>query len=254
MEMSNATRTTSARDCGFVFAPPAGNYGTGRFAIDEEFLRRSFASVSVQQIGVYGLRVFEKDGSGMDLGLLDPRRARFEETCRQFAAGRVAMSAFGDLCASGCGLVVNSVQSPHKHTGFNDIAMRFIQNLQLAPGRLPETVDVVLFLGTYHEGFGLHRDERDVAMFVLDGVKQFVVKEGDTERHFRLTPGEYFHWRSPYWHRNHNPSATWSMTMNINVGPAETRNIEAGTPVEYASSATRLKDHVKYLMYRKQPA
>jgi len=238
------------RDCGFVFAPFAGNYGTGRFAIDEEFLRLSFASVSVEQIGVYGLRIFEQDGSGTDLGLLDPRRARFEEACRQFAAGRVALSAFGDLCPPGCGFVVNSVQSPHQPTGFNDIAARFIQNLKLEPGRLPETVDVVLFLGRYHEGFGLHRDERDVAMFVLDGVKEFVVKDGDTERHFKLTPGEYVQWRSPYWHRPHNPSGTWSLTMNINVGPAETRIIEPGTPVEYASSATRLKDHAKYLMTR----
>jgi hypothetical protein len=242
------------RDCGLVFAPYPGDYGTGSFAIDEEFLRQSFASVSVDKIGVYGLRVFEQDGTGNDLGLLDPRRERFEETCRQFAAGRVAISAFGDLCAPGGGLVVNSVQSPHARTGFNDIAMRYVQNLKLEPGRLPETVDVVIFLGWYHGGFGLHRDERDVTMFVLDGVKEFVIKDGDTERHFRLTPGEYLHWRSPYFHRSHNPGATWAMTMNINVGPGETKNIEPGTPVEYASSVTRLKDHATYLMHRKKPA
>lgn len=105
----------------------------------------------------------------------------------------------------------------------------------------PEEIDVMCVFGGYKRGFGLHRDNADTAIFVLDGEKNFVVSEVETVNNHRysLSRGQYLMWRSQEWHSNDNPDLQWSFTMNFVIGPAATRHVADGTPISYTHNKTQ---------------
>lgn len=238
----------------FTFAPYTDDPCTGTFSIEDDLLRNAFASVSTESLGVYGLRVVEADGTAVDLGLVDPRRAAFEDMCQRFANGEAELADFQSLCPPGCGIVVNSLQSPHSldANGFNELSEQFIANLNCKPGAFPETIELVMFMGSYDVGFGMHQDSKDVTMFVLDGRKHFVVRDGETDRRWTMTRGEYLYWRSVRLHGSTNPEREWALTLNFSVGPDDTRPVVAGAPVAYVHAATRLKDHEAFVLAERE--
>jgi len=226
-----------------VVAPYAADICTGSFSIADHALRRAFSSVNTETLGLYGLRAFDADGKDMDVGLFDERREAFEAMCQRYASGEAELADFQTLCEPGCGLVANSLQSPHAPgSGFNELADDFIRQLGFRPNEFPETIDIVMFMGSYDRGFGMHRDTMDVTAFVLDGSKHIVVRDGDVDREWHVRKGEYLRWRSVHWHRNMNPDRDWAMTINFSVGPDELRCIPKGTPVEFAYPAVQLRD------------
>jgi hypothetical protein len=232
----------------------AADLSVGTFHIDDEDLRSAFAHISIEQLGIYGFRTFEVDGSGAEVSLQDPRRLAFEEMCRRFADHRAELSDFSSLCVPNRGFVANSVQSPmmDTSTGFNRLAAQFLSNRRYAPNRFPEMIDVVLFMGFYQDGFGVHRDQKDVTAFVLDGRKGMVIRDDDgADRSIDLSPGQYVKWSSRHWHGNRNPDRRWSMTMNFAVGPDDTRDVPVGTPVDYVHRETRLKDMLEWVAWQR---
>jgi hypothetical protein len=243
----------------FSFDPFSADYCAGSFAIDNAILRSAFADVNSDN-GLYGMRAIENQGDtdvNADIGLFDPRRAAFEQMCRDYAEHRAELRDFSTLCSPRSGLVVNSLQNPElsPSTGFNRLANEFINNLRCEANKYPETIEIVVFMGSYDHGFGIHRDAKDVTAFVLDGKKSFAIRdENGTTLEFNLSKGQYMRWRSINWHGNRNPNHEWSITVNFTVGPDERREVPVGTPVDYVHSETRMKSLLEHMLWERSRA
>jgi hypothetical protein len=228
-----------------IVDPFTADVCSGSFQITDRALRRAFSDVSLERLELYGLRELAADGTTRDVGLIDPRRDSFEDMCRRFGQGEVELADFRRLISPGCGLVANSLQSPHApDSGFNELAAAYVAHLGCRPNEFPEIVDVVLFMGCYERGFGMHRDTTDVTAFVLDGCKYIVVREDEVDRTWVVPRGRFLHWRSVHWHSNVNPQLEWSITINFSVGPDDLRKIPRGTAVEFCHPETKMKDYL----------
>lgn len=238
-------------DARFSFDRYTSDVCTGAFVIDDGLLRDVLSSIGK----LYGLRFIDRDGRTMDVGINDPKRRSFEAACRRYGTGRIQLREFESLMPKGCGVAVNSPQDPNALTGngFNELSHRFVEKLRFPKNGFPETVDMNLFLGSYEQGFGLHRDCSDAALFVLDGTKHFRVLDGKLTYDLTVCTGQYLRWRSVHWHGNVNPANEWSMTMNFALGPAGSRHVAPGTPVEYSFSETRLNNYLEQLLSHVAP-
>ena len=226
----------------FQLEPYSADLCVGKFVIDREALRRAFRELGAGG-HIYGCRRLNPDGTSDNVGLMDTCRQTFERQCAKYGAGDGGLADFKTALEANAGLTLNSLQNPHakKQWIFNELANAFLTNLHFPPHGFAEELEMVLFLGTYDRGFGLHKDTNDTAMFVLDGTKCFVVEVEGRHREFSLEAGQYLRWSSQYAHSNWNPKGYWSMSLHIALGPSIKQLLEDGMPVEYIYSTTKLK-------------
>jgi hypothetical protein len=227
---------------------------SGRYTLDEQLLRDAFARI--QESKFYGVRHLKAIG-GDEIGMMDPIRLKFEQTCKKYGAGELELDDFLDLVEPGFGLTINSLQNPTtmKPNGFNVLAEHFLAQLEQAPGAKAQEMDMACFICKYDKGLGLHLDNVDTTMLVLQGSKEFVLapsEDASTEqqRLYTLGKGEYLSWSSLMWHSNVNPTLKHSISLHFVLGPASQRHVPLGTPVEYRYEKTAYKDHLEYILSR----
>lgn len=208
---------------------------TGSFDIENLLARQLFSALG-GRVTIFGLRHLQANGKSEDVGLLDSRRRDLKAICTQIGSGQREIAELQSICPSGTGFTINSPQSLGGHDLFGKISDLFLAGLDLKEGGHPEKIYTTFYLGTYETGFGLHADPgEDTTMFVLDGVKDFLlIEDGGKEAGYSVEKKHYLAWRAGQQHSAANPNRRWSFTMNFAVGSPGVDG-----PVKYQYGSTK---------------